>query len=74
MSQLQTFSGNGGSELCESRGSGPCETTADEPDQEGDARRRDIGVNRAGRREDAAADDDAHDNAKGLDGSEIPRE
>jgi hypothetical protein len=65
---------DGGAELGKRRRASPCQDATDEPDDQSHAGRRDVGVNGARGSENAAADDDADDDAEGLDGAEIPRE
>ena len=57
-----TLSRYGSAELGQRVGAGPSQDAAEQPHDEGHARRRDVGVNGARRREDAAANDDAHQN------------
>jgi len=67
----QTFSGDGRPKLGEGRSPGQREDATDEPGNKGDARRRHVGVDASCRGEDAAADDDADDNGKGVEGAEV---
>lgn len=68
-----TFSRDGGSELSKRARARPREDTAEQPDDEGDAGRRHVRIDSAGRGEDAAPDNYAHHDTKGFQRAEIAR-